>query len=226
MSSHLNEHEMHEALDAGADDVISKPPQIQELYARLRVGERLLNAQRDLIRLANTDPMTELLNRRAFFQRGAALCAKAAAQPISAILLDVDHFKEVNDLYGHETGDQTLRELASLLKPTSTIVGRLGGDELCVVVPRGLDEALDLAEDLRSSIADLSVGTPDGYVSVTCSLGVAQGYGRAGLDSIIRTADIALYWAKDQGRNCVAMAPAHLKECGARGHGVARRRSR
>lgn len=227
MSSHLDERGMIEALDAGADDIISKPPRSQELYARIRVGERLLSAQKELISLATTDPMTGLLNRRAFFQRGGELCANGAGHPISAILLDVDHFKEINDLYGHQTGDQTLREVAQVLKSAGTLVGRLGGDELCLLGSlRDMGQVLKIAEDLRSRISDLKVRTRDGHASITCSLGVAQGSGRSGLDSIIRDADLALYRAKQEGRNCVATPPSDLKLSRSGGCGIARRRPR
>ena len=176
MSSNLEGRTAIEALDVGVDDLLHKPPDKQELHAKLRSAERLLTLQRKLIRLATTDPLTGLLNRRAFFERAIDICANASAdRNVAAILLDIDYFKEVNDLYGHHTGDEALRAVANAAGVEQPIVGRLGGDELCILLKDCAQEnALKVAEKLCASISALSVKTSDGNTSVTCSLGVSE----------------------------------------------------
>ncbi|HSE37734.1 MAG TPA: GGDEF domain-containing protein [Blastocatellia bacterium] len=134
----------------GADEIIGKPRR-GELFARLRVGERNIRLQTELLRLATTDPMTGLLNRRAFFEQGTALVAQGVQ--LAAILFDVDHFREVNDLYGHQTGDETIRAVATEAHKDQAIVGRLGGDEICILMNQySLAQAWDVAENLRCRI--------------------------------------------------------------------------
>src|ERR1044072_7857836 len=109
MSSSTEKSLLGEALDSGADDFISKPPVADELYAGLRAAERLGSMQRELVRLASVDPLTGLHNRRVFFEMAEEArmrCADGAA--LTAIMLDVDHFKRINDLYGHDVGDQAI----------------------------------------------------------------------------------------------------------------------
>src|SRR5215510_4854733 len=114
MSSHDGRRTLIEALDSGADDFIAKPPLAEELYARLRAAERVNTMQRDLIRLATTDPLTGVLNRRAFFERSLPLCERAdSGGPLSAIMMDIDHFKRINDRFGHALGDEVIRRVAA-----------------------------------------------------------------------------------------------------------------
>src|SRR5215471_11633806 len=113
MSSHGDRKILIEALDSGADDFIAKPPIAEELYARLRAAERVNSMQRDLIRVANTDPLSGVLNRRAFFERGKYVCERAATGvALSAIMMDIDHFKQINDRFGHAVGDEVIRRIA------------------------------------------------------------------------------------------------------------------
>src|SRR5436190_14153265 len=111
MSCDRDQHKLIEALDSGADDFIGKPPVAEELYARLRSAERLANMQQELLRLALTDPLTGVLNRRAFFFESAEeVCGRAhALDALSAIVIDIDHFKRINDVYGHDAGDDAIR---------------------------------------------------------------------------------------------------------------------
>ncbi len=209
MTSHTDEHTMIECLDMGADEIIGKPPNRRELFARLRVAERNIKLQTELIRLATTDPMTGLLNRRAFFEQGAELCREAAqGGQLAAILFDVDHFKEVNDLYGHQTGDETIRAIAAEACKDQSLAGRLGGDEICILLnTHNLASAWEVAEKLRCRIASLRVKTPDGVVGVTSSLGVSEWKVGQNIDDLIRDADLALYRAKREGRDCVSTPP-------------------
>jgi PleD family two-component response regulator len=130
-----------EALDCGADDVIAKPPAPDDLYAKLRVGERIVTLQRELIDLAITDPLTEICNRRAFFiEAEKALEDARRAGALSVILFDVDRFKGINDDYGHDVGDRVLRAIAKEARRSIGVVGRLGGDEFGIL-QQGMDSA-------------------------------------------------------------------------------------
>jgi two-component system cell cycle response regulator len=138
MSSQYDQRSLIEALDSGADDFIGKPPLAEELYARLRAAERLASMQRELIRLATTDPLTGLSNRRGFFEQAAELCARMAppAGNLSAIILDIDNFKQINDSFGHETGDEAICCCARAAFLSEAVVGRLGGDEFALLLAR------------------------------------------------------------------------------------------
>src|SRR5262245_19457841 len=129
MSSNQDRHSLIEALDSGADDFIGKPPVIEELYARLRAADRVGTMQRDLLRLARSDPLTGILNRRAFFDQSHDPCARAeSGQPLSAVMRDIDHFKRINDEYGHDIGDAAIRGVTAQAANTpNAVVGRLGG---------------------------------------------------------------------------------------------------
>ena len=198
------------ALDAAADDFIQVPPRQGEIQARMRTAERLLALQRKLRRLATTDSLTGMLNRRAFVSRASEICAQAETRgSVSAILLDVDHFKEINDLYGHSIGDEALRAVAGEVGRDQLMVGRMGGDELCVLLEGHSEaEASAAAEQLRARIAALSVKTTQGKTSLTCSLGVSELAPGDDVDGLIRNADLALYRAKRAGRDCVATPPS------------------
>lgn len=210
MSSSQDRHQLIEALDSGADDYIGKPPVAEELYARLRAAERVAAMQNELIRLATTDPLTGVLNRRAFFERSREVCARAnAGGALSAILFDIDHFKRVNDLFGHDVGDKAISAVAHQAASEDLIVGRLGGEEFAALVDgRGLDDALAMAERLRLKIAALQFDTSHGRMTLTCSFGVSEWEPGDTIDLLLKRADVALYAAKTGGRNRVTAANA------------------
>lgn len=192
-------------LDAGADDFMSKPPRQDELNARLRVAERTVLMQRRLIELATIDALSGILNRRAFMERSEAAIAMLDGAPLSMILFDVDHFKSINDGHGHDVGDQVIRCIGTLRVPPDAIYGRVGGEEFCIVLPYvAIDGALSVAEHLRGQIADMSVDGLGGRITFTASFGVAQFDPNGAVHSLYRSADAALYLAKNSGRNCVA----------------------
>lgn len=198
-----------EALDCGADDVISRPPVPEELYAKLRAAERMITLQRDLVRLATRDPLTGAHNRRAFFEEAIEACWAANSEgPLSVILLDIDRFKAVNDHYGHGVGDEALRAVVKEAAQDGRVVGRLGGDEFAILL-RGsaLCEAVEVAEDLRRRLAQLKVPSEEGMVHLTCSLGTAELESGDTIDDLMKRADLALYRAKDEGRDRVATPP-------------------
>ena len=205
MSSNQDRHKLIDALDNGADDFIGKPPNIEELYARLRAAERVVSMQRELFRLATTDPLTKLLNRRAFFGQAQEACARAAAgNVLSAIMFDIDHFKRVNDVYGHDVGDEALRGVANVAAAEQTIVGRLGGEEFAILLEhQALPEAVTLAESLRQKLGDLTFKTEKGPMTLTCSFGVSEWERGDTIDKLLKRADMALYKAKANGRNRV-----------------------
>lgn len=194
-----------EALDCGADDVLQLPLSSDELYARLRAAERFSQMQLKLVEMATRDGLTGLYNRPAFFSRAARLRQEANA-PLAAIMVDIDHFKAINDTYGHAAGDKAIRAVAELLKSNWDTVGRLGGEEFALVLDHGdAGEAWRAAESMRQSIAtqDIDVGATS--LRISCSFGVAVGSPDDGVDEILRKADAALYAAKRAGRNMVAL---------------------
>ncbi len=213
--------EVLEGLEAGADDYLVKPVDLAELRARLRTGHRIVELQSQLIEAreslrheATHDALTGLWNRAALFDilERELNRARRHAQPLTLIMADLDFFKHINDRYGHLAGDIVLREAArrlrSVLRPYDS-VGRYGGEEFIVVVPAcdGSD-SLGLAERIRGAVGSTPISTPDGVVAVTLSVGVAVARGTEipAADALIRAADMALYRAKQEGRNCSRMA--------------------
>jgi diguanylate cyclase (GGDEF)-like protein len=172
--------------------------------------------QRELARLATTDPLTGALNRRAFFERSGIACDDARpGSPISAIMMDLDHFKKINDSFGHAVGDDVLRKVASFATNQGEIFGRLGGEEFAMIVRGHKQKALDIAEMLREGIAARPIETPKGRVDITCSFGVAEWQSGDAMDDLLSRADAALYVAKAEGRNRVCADHPGLSTIGA-----------
>ncbi|MES3020215.1 MAG: diguanylate cyclase [Pseudomonadota bacterium] len=204
-----------EAMNAGADDFVSKPFNIEEIQVRIKAGRRILELEHELRRRATHDVLTGLYNRGAIIGILENELARHARdkRPVAVVFCDLDHFKRINDGFGHQAGDEVLRVVArridAMLRPYDS-VGRYGGEELLVVLPAcTAGGAIEVAERIRASVAEEAVGTPYGEVSVTLSLGVAvaEGGTAALLDELLRRADNALYEAKRKGRNRVELAP-------------------
>ena len=171
--------------------------------------------EEELLRLAGSDCLTGLANRRSFFDQTerAIAAARRSGAALALIMLDVDHFKSVNDGYGHDAGDAVLTALGGMLRQsvrTSDLAGRIGGEEFAVLCP-GADLAggAELAERLRQAIETLAIMAGETRLGVTASFGVAQWRADADVSpsSLLSQADNALYEAKRGGRNRVCLAP-------------------
>ena len=187
---------------------------IMSIFAK-QIGVSLERARlfQEVQSLALTDPLTGLQNRRSLFELGRVEFSRASRmnRPFCCMMLDVDHFKLINDNYGHPCGDQVLQELATRCKNTVRaidLIGRYGGEELIILLPEtDMETALQIAERLRLSIEEAPIKVSNGEVHVTVSVGVAaKDEYTTDLEILIARADQAMYIAKHKGRNCVAMS--------------------
>ncbi len=224
------EDELVQAFDAGADDYVVKPITPKVLQARISSGERLIMyqqtihqdretiqryatrlaaANRKLQNMAMTDFLTGLTNRRHALLRLKSLVAevKRYGEPLSCLMIDIDHFKKVNDTYGHDCGDIVLKQLSKVLEEKARsydIVSRWGGEEFLIICARsGTADALQLAERLRQTVERCRIFLSDAVeINVTISIGVATWSAELqDEDELIKEADTRLYLAKENGRN-------------------------
>jgi len=211
-----------EGLDAGADDYVTKPCNPRELEARLRAGKRIVELERTLVRVqeqlsheASHDALTGLYNRRAILEELERELMRGGrnSQPLSLILCDIDHFKNINDTYGHPAGDEVLRAIPGLF--TSALrgydrTGRYGGEEFLIVLSNCAEKAAEnAAERVRRSVAAKPILISGRELPVTLSLGIASSEAaHEGVASLIKAADRALYRAKRGGRNRAILAEA------------------
>ena len=167
--------------------------------------------QQELVRLATADSLTGVFNRRAFFERACDACVRAkAGTALSVILFDIDHFKRVNDLYGHDMGDRAICAVAQAAAAESTLVARLGGEEFAMLIEgRDPKETFAVAERLRGKMSSLQFDTNHGLLAITASFGVSAWEAGDTIEMMLKRADVALYAAKTGGRNCVVAADAN-----------------
>jgi diguanylate cyclase (GGDEF)-like protein len=215
LTSKSDRRAMLEGLTAGVDDYLVKPFDAAELQARLRGGERVLALQDRLLAAyeraqfqADHDGLTALFNHKTILQILQSERARAMrdASSVGIIMIDVDHFKQVNDTYGHPAGDDVLTNIADVIRRTVReydSVGRYGGEEFLVVTPHcELVDVLNLAERLRVAVAQHTAQTRTAKVAATISLGVVVG-SKETVEELLHVADAALYRAKQAGRNRV-----------------------
>jgi len=212
LTAHLDRERIRTALAAGATDFLRKPIDSLELEARLIAALRTRSLYRQLHSLATRDPLTGLLNRRAFMERFELEMTRAIRyrKPISIGMVDLDHFKQINDVRGHHAGDRVLSELARIWLESarsSDIIARYGGEEFSVVLPETApDGALESLERLRARLEAHPFEVDGHTFHVTLSAGLAgiTPGAKATCEELLRSADRALYDAKEGGRNRVS----------------------
>ncbi|KQK29967.1 diguanylate cyclase [Bosea thiooxidans] len=202
-------------LKAGAHDFVSRPFVLEELQCRIASNVETLAQLKQLQDLAARDFLTGLFNRRHFFENGRRLVdeARAMGVPVSIAILDIDHFKRLNDRHGHDGGDKALMAVARSLSASAergfNLLARFGGEEFAILFPGAdLDEAVRLCDGIRETIARESQALGDEALALTVSLGVAEIGPDDELDASLNRADRALYSAKQKGRNRVDTAAA------------------
>ncbi|MBT3202318.1 MAG: diguanylate cyclase [Phycisphaerales bacterium] len=199
-------------LNLGAVDYVTKPFDGFELQARVNAALRTKHMQDLLIEHAHIDPLTGMSNRRALTKRLNREWSRVQRHggTMSLIMADLDHFKHINDTFGHSIGDKVLQEVAKAITAQCRnldLPARYGGEEFAIVVPDGTaEQATVLAERCRQAITNTQVTVGSQEVRVTASLGVADTADAPSTEALIAAADQALYQAKQAGRNRCAIA--------------------
>jgi diguanylate cyclase (GGDEF)-like protein len=210
-------------LESGADDYLVKPFEPLELRARLRTGQRIIELHDQLVaaregmrRQATHDALTGVWNRAAILEGLNREWQRAWREnrPLAVLLVDLDHFKSINDTHGHLTGDAVLceaaRRMSGALRPYD-LIGRYGGEEFLILLPGcEAEQAVQVGERLRQRISETGVVHAHSSIRVTASIGisVADGEGMDTVSALLHAADVALYQAKAHGRDRVVLHPS------------------
>lgn len=216
LTTKTEKEEVIEGLEAGADDYIRKPFDADELWARIRVGLRTAQLQKDLVEIQKVleyeaihDPLTGCLNRKGILERLNEELERSerTGETFCVAMCDLDYFKKINDTYGHQAGDDVLKGFVQIvrsqLRPYDQI-GRLGGEEFLVVVPEITDSyAKSMLERINKTVQDKQIVTGAGEIKITVSIGGIIVNEKTNIDNIIKQVDEALYTAKEKGRNQV-----------------------
>lgn len=246
LSKREDDDRLVEAFDAGADDFIAKPVRPRALAARLRAAIRVARLQQELEReheeirhfaaqlavtnrrlqeAALTDSLTGFANRRYAIDRIQQEWSSSTrwGRPLSCMIIDLDNFKQINDTYGHDVGDDVLRAAADSLRGAlrgQDVICRTGGDEFLAICPEtDLARALSCAERLRNALDALRIPAGDAELRISASIGVAMRVETmSDVDALMKEADRGAYLAKEQGRNCVATVQTSPAGCGALSH--------
>jgi diguanylate cyclase (GGDEF)-like protein len=197
-------------LKAGASDFIYRPFVAEELQCRIALNVETLMQLKQLRAAAASDYLTGLYNRRYFYDHGPRIVNECLRhhRPTSVAILDIDHFKHLNDTYGHEIGDQVLKAVAgrlhSLFEGSENLLSRLGGEEFAILFTE-MDSraATAVCDEVRVNLSNLKVNADDEELSVTVSIGVAEIAGYEAFENYLNAADQFLYMAKHKGRNQV-----------------------
>ncbi len=220
LTSKSQKEDLIEGMDAGADDYITKPFDQNELQVRLRAGTRLVDLQSQLLKAredlrdqATRDSLTRLWNRSSILSELGRELARSAreSRPLGVVIVDLDHFKQVNDTYGHLAGDAVLREAARRMQNSIRqydSIGRYGGEEFLILFPGcGEAESFAQADRLRKQLAQAEMSVNDSAVRITASFGITTALPGeiCTPELLIRKADEALYLAKKSGRNRVEL---------------------
>ncbi len=197
---------IEKAYDAGGVDYVTKPFRPRELMARVKTHLHLREVIGKLDYLATHDSLTGLYNRRKFFELARKLY-NSGKGIVFAVIIDIDHFKRINDCYGHYSGDLVLKAVTKTIgamMPKQSVLGRVGGEEFAALINAcTMDDMQQLIDSIRVTVSELIISIGGGAgLSCTISSGVARtGDGTASLDDLLRRADAALYEAKQSGRN-------------------------
>lgn len=181
------------------------------IYALARMSEQLNLSQQELQRLADTDPLTQLPNRRVFFAAAETALKQAVrrGETLSLLVIDADHFKELNDSYGHSAGDKALATIADILRASfrpNDLISRVGGEEFAVLLMDiEIDKALVLAQRVVDKVAGSPLSEANAIIEYSVSCGIADTRSGYELQGLFKAADDAMYAAKQQGRNRVVM---------------------
>ena len=190
----------------GANDFIHKPFSDNEIVTRINANLELLELFSQIKDLANKDFLTGLYNRRYFFDAGKPMFSKARRKKkeIAVAMLDIDHFKHVNDTYGHDIGDIAIKEVKNILEGvlrSSDLIARFGGEEFCILLEDITQEdTLLVFEKIRKIFEENEIVTPKVTIKYTVSIGISFGLGK-NLDAMIKHSDDGLYISKETGRN-------------------------